>query len=142
MKPAFQSEVWRDSCVEMFIQPRDRRWYFNFEFNCGGALLASYVTNPARVEGRLQGFIPLKQEDNEQILRFSDLGPVVESEIATPRIWHLEFDIPWAIFKKYAGPTGDLEGSVWRARDLKAQIRPNLSFPRKEPILCLAFGSV
>ncbi len=115
----FQSDVWRDSCVELFLQPKDRRWYFNFEFNCGGALLASYVTNPARVDGRLQGFTPLKPEDDEKIRRFADLGPVVDPEIQTPLTWHLEFDLPWAVLKKYMGQTGELQGSAWRANFYK-----------------------
>src|SRR5882672_5495923 len=35
-------EVWKDSCVEFFAQPKPDRGYFNFEFNCGGAFLCSY----------------------------------------------------------------------------------------------------
>jgi hypothetical protein len=31
----FQSAVYKDSCVEFFVQPRPDRGYFNFEFNCG-----------------------------------------------------------------------------------------------------------
>ena len=34
--------VYRDSCVEFFIQPKPGRGYFNFEFNCGGAFLCNY----------------------------------------------------------------------------------------------------
>ena len=33
----FQDPVWRDSCVEFFVQPRPSGGYFNFEINCGGA---------------------------------------------------------------------------------------------------------
>src|SRR5437763_15829891 len=39
----FQDPVYRDSCVELFVQPKVEAGYFNFEFNCGGALLASYI---------------------------------------------------------------------------------------------------
>src|SRR6266568_4603148 len=36
-------EVWKDSCVEFFAQPKPDCGYFNFEFNCGGAFLCSYI---------------------------------------------------------------------------------------------------
>src|ERR1700678_2575557 len=35
----YQSMVSRDSCVEFFVEPRPGRGYFNFEINCGGAVL-------------------------------------------------------------------------------------------------------
>src|SRR5215831_7355001 len=41
--------VWKDSCVEFFAQPQPGGGYFNFEFNCGGAVLCSHIINPERV---------------------------------------------------------------------------------------------
>ena len=46
----FQSDVWKDSCVEFFVQPKPDMGYFNFEFNCGGALLSYYIKDPTREE--------------------------------------------------------------------------------------------
>lgn len=115
----FQADVWKDSCVEIFIQPRSGSGYFNFEFNCGGALLASYVTNPERIDGRLQGFTPLTMEDDRQIRRYASLPPVVEPEIQTPCTWYLEFSIPLGILEKYAGPLGKIPDSAWRANFYK-----------------------
>lgn len=49
----FQAMVFRDSCVELFVQPKagDER-YFNFEFNCGGSFLlnCNYLTPEGRVK--------------------------------------------------------------------------------------------
>src|SRR5688572_29160119 len=39
LSTAYQSRVSRDSCVEFFVRPRADEGYFNFEINCGGALL-------------------------------------------------------------------------------------------------------
>src|SRR5438309_65808 len=44
----FQDPVWRDSCAEFFVQPRASGGYFNFEINCGGALLSYYIEDPTR----------------------------------------------------------------------------------------------
>lgn len=115
----FQEDVWKDSCVEFFVQPKGAGGYFNFEFNCGGALLASYVTNPVRVNGRLQGCVPLTPNDDGQIRRIASLPSVVEPEIAQPLVWCLEFSLPFALLAKYAGPFGAVTGQIWRANFYK-----------------------
>ncbi|MFO7569478.1 MAG: carbohydrate-binding family 9-like protein [Smithellaceae bacterium] len=115
----FQSDVWKDSCVEMFVQPNGCRGYFNFEFNCGGALLASYVTREARVAGKLAEFIPLAQEDDMQIRRAASLPPVVEPEITEPLVWILEFSLPFSVLEKQIGPRGPVKDQVWRANFYK-----------------------
>jgi hypothetical protein len=115
----FQSDVWKDSCVEFFVQPKVDGGYFNFEFNAGGTLLASHVIDPARVDGRLKEFQPLASSDDREIRRFSTLAPVVEPEIPTPMIWHLEFSIPFAVLEKYAGPIGAVAGQIWQANFYK-----------------------
>lgn len=115
----FQADVWKDSCVELFVQTEKRVGYFNFEFNCGGALLGSYVTDPIRRDGRLKEFMPLTTEDDEQIQRYTSLPAVVEPEMMTPLIWMLEFSIPLKILEKYAGKMGKLKGRIWRANFYK-----------------------
>ena len=59
VRTEYLDEVWKDSCVEFFAQPRPDRGYFNFEFNCGGAFLCSYITNPERTPGGFKEFIRL-----------------------------------------------------------------------------------
>lgn len=115
----FQSEVWKDSCVEFFVQPKGVGGYFNFEFNGGGALLSSYVTNPARANGRLQEFVPLTAEDDQRIRRVTSLPPRVEPPIAGPTTWFLEFTLPFALLEQYAGPLGAVGGQTWRANFYK-----------------------
>lgn len=115
----FQTDVWKDSCVELFIQPKNCSGYFNFEFNCGGALLASYVTDPRRLNGRLQGYTPLTRDEDLQIKRFASLPPKVTPEIAAPFTWFLEFAIPLVVLEKYAGSLGVIRGRSWRANIYK-----------------------
>jgi hypothetical protein len=115
----FQSEVYKDSCVEFFVQPKDTGGYFNFEFNCGGAMLASYVTDPTRIGGRIREFTPLTPGDDVQVKRYSSLPSIVEPETAEPIVWFLGFSIPFAVLEKYAGKLTIDSGQVWRANFYK-----------------------
>ena len=115
----FQADGYKDSCVEIFLQPKSTGGYFNFEFNCGGALLASYVTDPARIEGRIKQYTPLSPEDNRQVLRYANLPCVVEPEITKKQIWFLEFVIPFTLLAKYAGTLRDMSGQTWRGNFYK-----------------------
>jgi hypothetical protein len=115
----FQSDVWKDSCVEFFVEPPGDRGYFNFEFNCGGALAASYVTDPARADGRLAGFLPLTADDDRHIQRLSSLQAIIDPEITEKITWYLEFSIPFFILEKYIGDLGKIRGQTWRANFFK-----------------------
>lgn len=115
----FQSEVYKDSCVEFFVQPKGTSNYFNFEFNCGGALLASYVTDPTRIAGRVKEFTLLAYSENLRIERCHNLTQVVEPEINQPIIWFLGFSIPFAVLERYTGIPAPAGGDVWRANFYK-----------------------
>ncbi|NTW76636.1 MAG: hypothetical protein HGB33_02455 [Syntrophaceae bacterium] len=115
----FQSEVYKDSCVEFFLQPKASSNYFNFEFNCGGALLASYVADPTRIDGKVSEFIPLTPEDNREIKRYSSLPATVESEITRPITWFLGFSIPFAVLTRYTTIPPDVGSQIWRANFYK-----------------------
>jgi hypothetical protein len=115
----FQGDVYKDSCVELFLEPKSVGGYFNFEFNSGGALLASYVTDPTRIDGRVKKFLPLTKDDDRQILRYHNLPEVVEPEITTKQIWFLEFVIPFALLVKYAGTLSEVGGQTWRGNFYK-----------------------
>jgi hypothetical protein len=110
----FQDPVYEDSCVEVFLEPRAGRGYLNFEFNCGGALLASHVTDSRRVPGGFAAFTRLTEEDGRQVLARASLPPVVDPEIKEPVTWQLAFFVPTALLEKYVGPIGPLGGQVWR----------------------------
>ena len=111
----FQAEVFRDSCVEFFVRPKAGKGYFNFEFNCGGAMLASYVTDPTRVAGRVKEFAPLSPAEGRQVLLYHSLPEIVEPEIEEETVWYLEFAIPFTLLETYVGPLLDPGGEVWRA---------------------------
>lgn len=116
---AFQAPVCQDSCVEFFVQPNPDKGYFNFEFNCGGALLASYITDHRRTADGFAGWQPLTPEEGGRIAVQSTLAPVVEPEISAPRTWQLAFRIPLDVMSPYTGPLCVAAGDVWRANFYK-----------------------
>lgn len=118
-RTAFQDEVFKDSCVECFLQPQEGGGYFNFEFNCGGALRVFYITDPVRAPGGFRAFAPLSPAEGARVRVAATLPAVVEPEIAAPTAWELVFGIPLAVLKAYSGPLGPLPGRRWRANFYK-----------------------
>jgi hypothetical protein len=115
----FQAPVYQDSCVEFFVQPRPHLGYFNFEFNCGGALLASYITDPRRTADGFAAWQPLTPEEGGRIAVAASLPPVVDPEIAEARTWELAFRIPLDLLAVYVGPLDIADGHLWRANFYK-----------------------
>jgi len=116
---AFQSSVYKDSCVEFFVQPKPDRGYFNFEFNCGGALLASYITDSRRTADGFAAFQPLAPEEGRRIRVHSSLPHVVEPEITDPLTWELAFAVPLEIMARYTGPVSVAAGEIWHGNFYK-----------------------
>ena len=114
---SFQSDVCKDSCVEIFLQPKSGLGYFNFEFNCGGTLLASYITDSTRVDGNIKYFNPLSAHADRQIHRFHSLPPIIEPEHTGPKTWYLEFFIPFAVMEAYVGELNTT--TAWRGNIFK-----------------------
>jgi len=111
----FQEQVSRDSCVEFFVQPKPDRGYFNFEFNCGGALLCYYILDPTRVGDGFKEYSILTQEECAQVRIHHSLPAVVEPELEEETGWRLEFCIPFSLLEKYVGALGAVPGREWRA---------------------------
>jgi hypothetical protein len=111
----FQVPVYEDSCVELFVQPKPDTGYFNFEFNCGGSMLASYVTDPTRVGGRVAEARPLRPEEGRKVAIYSSLQPIIEPEIEDEVTWSLGFTIPFALLESYVGKLGKVAGQEWQA---------------------------
>jgi hypothetical protein len=107
--------VCTDSAVEFFVQSKPDHGYLNFEFNCGGALLAYYITDHRRTGDRFAAYTPLTPEDGALVSVYHSLPDLVEPEIATPVTWMLHFRIPLTLIEKYVGPVGSLPGQRWRA---------------------------
>ena len=120
LRTEYHDPVWKDSCVEFFAQPKPDRGYFNFEFNCGGAFLGCYITNPEREGDGFKGFVKVPAGIGQTILTRSSLPPRIEPEITEPVVWTLSFFIPFTLFEHYIGPLGALKkGQVWRGNFFK-----------------------
>jgi hypothetical protein len=117
--PGYTVEVWNDSCVEWFVQPKPLCGYFNFEVSCGGGLYASYVEDPTRVNGKLKKSSPLPLEVLKAVSICHSMPEIVEPEIVGPVEWSLELCVPISVFEPFVGPVGDLAGQVWRANFYK-----------------------
>ena len=115
----FQDPVWRDSCVEFFVQPRPSVGYFNFEINCGGALLSYYIEDPTRTPDGFAKYTRLAPEDGERIRIVHSLPSIVMPEQPGPVVWHIGCQIPLAVLETYAGPLGPLAGQAWRGNFYK-----------------------
>lgn len=114
-----QDPVYKDSCVEFFIQPSAGEGYFNFEFNCGGALLASYVTDPLRTERGFAGFQRLSKSDVRGIVVYHSQPRIINPEITEPVTWYLEFGIPYRLLEHYAGAVEIGPEALWRGNLFK-----------------------
>jgi hypothetical protein len=115
LRTDYMSEVWKDSCVEWFVQPKAGRGYFNFEFNCGGALYCSYIEDPTRTAYLFKKFTPLPEGLGKKIRIFHSLSPPIDPEIAVRVEWTIEFQVPISVFEPFVGTLKNLEGQEWRA---------------------------
>ncbi|MBI5639423.1 MAG: carbohydrate-binding family 9-like protein [Nitrospirae bacterium] len=111
----YLAPAYKDSCVEFFVQPKRGSGYFNFEFNCGGALLCSYIIDPTRTAEGFRDYIKLPEEDCREVAIFHSMPDIVEPELSEPTTWIIEFFIPFSLLERYAGQTIDVPGQKWRA---------------------------
>ena len=119
VRTRYGEEVWKDSCVEFFAQPKPDRGYFNFEFNCGGAFLCSHITDPERTPDGFKEFTKIPASIGQTIQACSSLPQMVEPEIQNPTDWTLQFFIPFALFEHYLGTLQNIDGQVWRGNLFK-----------------------
>jgi hypothetical protein len=115
IRTRYLDDVWNDSCVEWFVQPKPGKGYFNFEVNCGGTLFASYVEDPSRINGTLKKCTPLSAELGEKIKIYHSLPSVVDPEISGPIDWIIELAVPLTVLEYFVGSIGALSGQKWRA---------------------------
>jgi hypothetical protein len=115
----FQSEVWKDSCVELFLQPSALKGYFNFEINCGGALRCAYneYSTKRGTTKRAHQFLSAKLCENIGI--FHSLARKIASEIKSSLQWIIEARIPFSVFESYIGKLEIRGGGTWRANFYK-----------------------
>jgi hypothetical protein len=106
-----QGEVWRDSCVELFLSA-DGSSYINFEINCIGTYLC-YRCLPGR-----------KFDPNPSGLAGADFAiatslprgrAIPEPAPCPPDGYTVEFSIPFSFIGNVLGTRAPVPGTVWRA---------------------------
>lgn len=116
----YQSLVSGDTCVEFFVEPQRGKGYFNFEMNCGGALLLYYIEDPTRMPDRLfRKYSQVPPELGRQVQIAHSLPRVVDPEIVEPVDWWLSVRIPRSLFAHYVGPVDCEPGVKWRGNFFK-----------------------
>ncbi len=93
----FQDPVYKDSCVELFIDafPELKKGYVNFETNAAGTLLAAF--GPDRSHRT-----PLWPEDLAEFEAVSSIPGPVDGEYGADA-WTLEYAVPLGLFRKLYG---------------------------------------
>ena len=112
--------VCRDSCVEIFVQPKAGGGYFNFEVNCGGTMLLWYVRDTALTpEGRFTDFSEVPAAAAKEIGIYHSMPDRVPEEIVEPVEWRVQLAVPVRVLEAFTGPIGALGGQAWRANLFK-----------------------
>lgn len=88
-----QGDIWRDSCVELFIS-FDDTGYYNFEFSCIGKLLLGFR------KSRPEGVFP-ENGITHSVRRISSLGDRTFDERTGNFSWELVIAIPLKAFFKH-----------------------------------------
>ena len=89
-----QEPVYKDSCVEFFIEPVNDGFYYNFEFNCVGAALLGFGDSR-------YNRIRASADVMHQIIRTSSMEHKVQELQRGKFEWELEVVIPLTAFFKH-----------------------------------------
>ena len=119
VRTQFGEPVYKDSCVEFFVKPAGAAGYFNFEFNCGGAFLCSYITDPTRTPDGFAGYVRLTARDVKGVKTCASLPQRIEPEIATPIEWYLGFYIPLRVLSRFCDCRRPEPDTVWHGNFYK-----------------------
>ncbi len=115
----FQQPVFKDSCVELFLQPHGQGGYFNFEFNALGAMLLYWIEDPVREGSGFRRYTILPAAHCQQVEITPSLTKPVDAENPRPLAWSLGFRIPISLLEIYAGKLAPLSGQHWRGNAYK-----------------------
>jgi hypothetical protein len=111
--------VCRDSCVEFFIEPDSNGGYINFEFNCGGNMLASCVKDCTRIDGGFADYQNIDQAAAAEIKIFHTMPNIVDPEIIEATEWRLGAFVPFTVFNRYTNCDIPTSGTNWRGNFYK-----------------------
>jgi hypothetical protein len=110
----YQQMVCRDSCVELFVQPKPDRGYFNFEINCGGTMLLYCIDDASRAGNTFAKYVKVTPEHAQQMQILTTMPKTTPIEIGQLIEWSLALRIPVSMLEPYVGAIGDLSGQTWR----------------------------
>lgn len=119
----YQGPVYRDACVEFFMEPDVKRGYLNMEINAGGTLLMKYHDpnlkpgEPQSPPGFTLVLVPWEQARNVRIRH--SLPKVVDPEIAEPVVWYVQYFVPFDVLESHFGSLRPVSGRTWRANFYK-----------------------
>jgi hypothetical protein len=116
---AYDSDTYKDSCVELFVQPPGRDGYFALEVNAGGAFSLRFIEDPTRTANRFARWVRVAPEHAGTIKVSHSLPAVVEPERTEPVDWWVEVSWPFAAMEPYCGTLTPTAGERWRANAFK-----------------------
>ena len=106
----YNCDVFKDSCLEIFIS-LDGKNYYNFEINCIGAILGQHGM------GRFDRMF-IDEDILSRIRVFSSLGNSPIGIISRPYSYTLEVEIPKDVFVFDAGKSFDnITGNIYKCAD-------------------------
>jgi hypothetical protein len=115
----YDSDTYKDSCVELFLQPAGRTGYFALEVNCGGAFSLRYIEDPTRTANRFAKWTRVDWAQAQRIAVTRSMPAVVEPEVPGPVTWWVELAWPLEVMESSCGALGTLGGQRWRANAFK-----------------------
>jgi len=115
----YDSDTYKDSCVELFVQPHGRAGYFALEVNAGGAFSLRFIEDPTRTSNRFAKWAAVTAADAGTLKVSHSLSAVVEPERVEPVEWWVEVSWPFAAMEPYCGAVRPVAGRRWRANAFK-----------------------
>jgi hypothetical protein len=115
----YESDTYKDSCVELFVQPEGRKGYFALEVNCGGAFSLRYIEDPTRTPNRFAKWTAVSPGHASRIRVAHSMPALVEPEREGPVTWWVTVAWPTDTMEPYCGAIGDLSAQQWRGNTFK-----------------------
>jgi hypothetical protein len=115
----YESDTYKDSCVELFLQPHAEAGYFALEVNAGGAFSLRYIEDPTRTANRFARWMAIDRGLASTVRVAHSLPAVVSPEIAEPVSWWVEIGWPFDVFEAHVGPLRPLGAATWRGNCFK-----------------------
>lgn len=110
----YQDRTHQDSCVEFFLEPVAGKGYLNFEFNCIGTLLLTYIEDARRKGDGFERYTPVPPDLAKTITVHASLNGPIPEELVEPTIWTVCYCIPKPVLEGYVGDIPTLDGLEMR----------------------------